>query len=428
VVILRGANYSGLEFGNFIGSPHGPDESDFVQMASWGFNLIRLPIAWSYMEPQPNQLDDTYLREQVDPVIDFAARHGIVVVLELHQYLWSPCIGGNGAPAWACEGRDYSNDFLGVIRAGCEFIQGVAAPDGRTLQDHFVDVWRMVARRYAGDRRVAGLDFLNEPQTVACPAGFPNETVSLYQLYRRLRAAVQAEGATQTFFLEPPVSRNIGFPIFTDAFGPDVVYVPHLYTQTGGSPDIKYDGNASTITADYRVATAEAHAFGGPLLVGEFGGNTTVDGGFRSATEQFLRDSLAEQDRRLIGGAVWAYFPSDNTFSVVDAAAAEKGDLVNILARPYARRVAGVPTAMQFDAATKDFIFKWRVEAGQQSDVSELFVPQRHYPDGVLAIAVPGTSNPQFTDAAGETLLLRAAEPGEYGIHLVPLQRPAAAR
>jgi endoglycosylceramidase len=422
VVLLRGANYSGLEFGNFIGGPNGPDESDFAQMESWGFNFIRLPIAWSYLEPQPNQLDDTYLREQVDPVIEFADRHGIVVLLEMHQYLWSPCIGGNGAPAWACEGRNYTSNFLDVLRAGCEFIQGLAAPDGRTLQDHFVDVWRMVARRYAGDRRVAGFDFFNEPQTVACPGGMANETTLLYQLYRRLRAAVQAEGAPQTFFLEPPVARNLGFPIFTDAFGPDVVYVPHLYTETGGSADLKYDGDASAITADYEVATTEAQAFGGPLLVGEYGGNTNVDGGFLSATEQFVRDSLAEQDRRLIGGAVWAYFPSDNTFSVVDAAGAEKGDLVNFLARPYARRIAGVPTAMQFVEASKDFIVRWRVDAGQQSDVSELFLPPRHYPDGILAVAVSGARSPQLNGDGNGTVLMRAAEPGEYAVHILPKQ------
>jgi hypothetical protein len=32
VVLLRGMNYSGLEFGNFPGAPHGPEEADFAQM------------------------------------------------------------------------------------------------------------------------------------------------------------------------------------------------------------------------------------------------------------------------------------------------------------------------------------------------------------------------------------------------------------
>lgn len=420
VVLLRGANYSGLEFGNFIGNADGPDESDFAQMESWGFNVVRLPIAWSYMEAQPNQLDATYLREQVDPVVEFAARHGIVVVLEMHQFNWSRCFtNGNGAPAWVCDGRGYTDDFGGVVHAGCDFISGLTAPDGRTLQDHLADVWRLVARHYAGDRRIAGLDFLNEPHTFGCSTDAPTLTHALYEYYRRLRAAVRADGATQTLFAEPPVIRNLGVSVLTEPLGPDVVYAPHLYTQTGGLPQIKYNGDASTITADYALATAEAQGFGGPLFVAEFGGNTDADGGFRAATEQFLRDSLAEQDGRLIGGAVWAYFPSDNTFSVVDATGNEKGDLVNVLARPYARRIAGVPTEMRFDPTTKEFVFAWRVgDAAPGGGVTELFVPRRHYPGGFnvelpAGVAVSGGADSQ-------SVLLMARDAGEYTVRIHP--------
>ena len=418
-VILRGANYSGLEFGNFIGHANGPEVSDFVQMASWGFNVIRLPIAWSYLEPQPNQLDDTYLRQQVDPILEFAAANGIVTVLEMHQFFWSPCFtNGNGAPAWACEGHGYPDSFNGAARAGCEFLTGATAPDGRALQDHFVDVWRMIARRYAGDRRVAGFDFLNEPSPVACGSDPLQVTGLLYDLYRRIRAAVQAEGATQTFFLEPTLLRNLGTPIDTQPFGPDVVYAPHLYTQTAGSADLKYNGDASTITADYELATSEAAGFGGPLFVGEFGGNTNVDGGFRDATAAFLRDSLCEQDRRLIGGAVWAYFPSDNTFSVVDADGNEKGDLVAILARPFARRIAGEPTEMHFDLQSKEFVFSWRVDAARAGAVSELFLPYRYYPNE-FAVELPTGIALRFISAS-QTVLVVASEAGDYTLRFRP--------
>jgi len=53
-VLLRGLSYSALEFGNVIGKPNGPDPSDFDQMASFGVNVVRLPIAWHYLEPSPN--------------------------------------------------------------------------------------------------------------------------------------------------------------------------------------------------------------------------------------------------------------------------------------------------------------------------------------------------------------------------------------
>jgi hypothetical protein len=384
--LLRGANYSGLEFGNFIGRRNGPEESDFAQMASWGFNVIRLPIAWSFIEPQPNQYDETFLAEQVDRVIDFADRHGIVVVLETHQFQWSPCFtNGNGAPAWACEGRGYPDNFGGYGQAGCDFFLGAEAPDGRALIDHFVDVWRLLARRYAGDRRVAGFDFFNEPIYFSCfPFDGTFEREALNPFYRRLRAAVEEEGATQTFFYSPPITRNLMVPLAAEPMGPNVVYAPHLYTQTFGLPQLKYDGDASTITADYELATSEAHGLGGPLFSGEFGGNTNAEDGFRAATELFLRDTLAEQDRRLIGGAVWAYFPSDNTFSVVDAEGNEKGQLVDFLARPYARRIAGIPTEMSFDFDTKEFLLRF-VEDPEHNvpDPTEIFLPARHYPDGI---------------------------------------------
>jgi endoglycosylceramidase len=421
VVLLRGANYSGLEFGNFIGAPHGPQESDFAQMASWGFNVIRLPIAWNYIEPAPNQFTDRYLIEQVDAVIEFAARNGMLVIPEMHQFQWSACFtNGNGAPPWVCDGHNYPDDRDGQLRAGCDFFQGTRAADGRTLMDHFVDLWSFVARHYAGDQRVAGFDFFNEPIAYTCYTVGPFERHVLNPLYRRLRAAVQAQGAEQTFFFCPSITRNVSLPTLIEPMGPNVVYAPHLYTQAGGDPGLKYNGDAGTIAADYALGVAEARKLGGPLFAAEFGGNTNTDGGFRAATEQFLRDSLAEQDRRLVGGAVWAYFPSDNTFSVVDADGAEKGDLVNILARPYARRIAGIPTAMRFDEESKEFTFSFRDDSEQHpADPTEIFVPAtRHYPAG-FRVQVSAGDQWEF-DAARQRLLLFRGPSPVHTVHIIP--------
>lgn len=425
VVLLRGANYSGLEFGNFIGRPRGPEESDFAQMASWGFNVIRLPIAWSYIEPEPNVVDESYLAEQVDRVIDFADRHAILVILEMHQFQWSRCFtNGNGAPAWACEGHDYPDDFNGYAEAGCDFFLGELAPDGRPLEDHFVDVWRLVFRRYAGDRRVAGFDYFNEPIYLGCfPFDGTFERDALHPLYRRLRAVAEEEGATQTFFYSPPITRNVGLAVATEPFGPNVVYAPHLYTQTFGLPDLKYDGDASTIAADYELAAMEAAGLGGPLFSGEFGGNTNEADGFRAATELFLRDSLAEQDRRLIGGVVWAYFPSDNTFSVVDADGNEKGGLVDVLARPFARRVAGIPTEMSFDPQTKEFRLVFRDDESRTvPDPTEIFLPAaRHYPNGVdLEVPSNGDRIAIESGTAGARVLLYRGSAVTHEVRLRP--------
>src|SRR6185436_5699792 len=106
VLLLRGSNYSGLEWGYFSNQPHGPEEADFAQMETWGVGVVRLPIAWTYLEPEPNRINLDYLRDEVDRVIGFAERHGMAVIVDMHQFNWSSCFtGGLGVPPWTCAGK-----------------------------------------------------------------------------------------------------------------------------------------------------------------------------------------------------------------------------------------------------------------------------------------------------------------------------------
>jgi endoglycosylceramidase len=193
--------------------------------------------------------------------------------------------------------------------------------------------------------------------------------------------------------VEPPVTRNLGVAAHPEPIGdPNLVYAPHLYTETGGLPQLKYSGNRAAVDADYVLAAAEAAAQGAVLWVGEHGGNTEVAGGFRAATELALRDHLDEQDERLVGGAVWAYFPTDNTFSLVDAAGNEKGALVDLLAEPYPQSTAGIPQALSFDPASRELTYTFVEDPSLRiADPTVLFVPfARHYPTGVVVETTPG--------------------------------------
>jgi endoglycosylceramidase len=418
VVLLRGINYSGLEFGNFFGSSRPPEEADFVQMASWGVNVVRLPIAWHYLEPAPNVIDLDHLRTQVDPIVRFARRHGMVVVLEMHQFQWSPCTGGNGVPAWSCEGKGYARDVFGGWTAQHDFWAGMLAPDGRRLLDHFFDVWRAVGAYYRRNRVVAGFNFLNEPIDVVTPAGF--EAEKLHPTYRLWAAILRDERAEQMLVIEPPVSRNIGVPANPEPFGPNVVYAPHLYTQTGGLPNLKYDGERATTDADYALAAQEAAAYGAVLWVGEYGGNTDAAGGFLAATELALLHQLDAQDARRVGGAVWAYFPTDNTFSLVDAAGNEKGALVDILARPYPQSTAGIPVALHFDPDTRALTYTFAEDPSRRiPDPTVLFVPfARHYPDGVIVETTLGDR--AKVDVARSRIVLRRDR--DNALHTITLR------
>ncbi len=97
-VLLHGADYSGAEFGTFTFTP-----KDFEAMASWGFNVIRMPIAWSYVEPSPGVYSQSYLGK-VKEAVALANRYGIYVIIDMHQWWWSPVFDngeGNGLPPWA---------------------------------------------------------------------------------------------------------------------------------------------------------------------------------------------------------------------------------------------------------------------------------------------------------------------------------------
>ena len=302
----------------------------------------------------------------------------------------------------------------------CDFFrpEGGARPparaaDGRLVREHFLDTWRLVVRHYADDARIIGWDYFNEPAGLCFGLDGAFEREALHPLYRRMREITQEEHAARTFFYEPHVIRNIGLTSTLEPFGPDVVYAPHLY-----GPTEVYDGNTTRLRADYDTAIAEAVTLGGPLVVGEVGGN--VDGGDRvlHATERFLRDTYDELDRHLSGGTMWAYFPQDNGFSVVDANGVEKGHLVDMIARPYARRIAGIPLAMRFDVETKEFTLSFRDDdARQPLDPTEIFVPaSRHYPNG-FTIEVSERDRWEL-DASGTRIMLFRGGDGEHHLRL----------
>lgn len=423
VILLRGLNYSGLEFGNVVGRPNGPAEEDFAQMAAWGVNVVRVPVAWHYLEPQPGVFDRAHLRENVDPIVEWARRNGMRVVIELHQFQWSPCVGGNGAPAWSCEGKGYSRDVLGAWLAQHDFWAGALGPDGVPLVEHLLRVWERVAKHYRRSRTVVGFNFLNEPLDVLATQTFEHDT--LYPFYREAIARVRATKARQMIVLEPPVTRNLGVPAQPEPVGDDdLLYAPHLYTVTGGLDDVAYDGDRAKIDADYALALRESSVQGAILWPGEYGG--VVDR-FPDATTLFWHHTLDEQDERLVGGAGWAYFPSGNGFSVVTASGAEKPGVVDALVRPYPMETAGIPLSIAWDrSASGAFVYAFAEDTSRRvADPTVIFVPARHFPNGFTVETSPGDVAIPRPDQQ-RVLIRRDRTRAVHTVTIRPLPPPAA--
>lgn len=148
-------------------------EEDFARLRDWGMNVIRLGIIWDGLEPEPGVYDDEYLAE-MDKRIEWAAKYGLYVFLDMHQDLYS-VLYSDGAPEWATltdglphehEGKVWSDAYLtspAVQRAFENFWANKPASDGVGIQDHYAAAWRHVAERYADNPTVIGYDLMNEP-------------------------------------------------------------------------------------------------------------------------------------------------------------------------------------------------------------------------------------------------------------------------
>jgi len=169
-VILKGINYINKNKDEKYLPQHGTEI--FQQFSKWGFNCIRLGIIWDGLEPMPGKYNEEYLLE-IDKRIQWAADNGIYVFLDMHQDLYGSKFS-DGAPEWATldeglphyTGAVWSDSYLispAVQTAFDNFWKNAPDPDGIGLQDHYANLWKHIATRYANNTTVIGYDIMNEP-------------------------------------------------------------------------------------------------------------------------------------------------------------------------------------------------------------------------------------------------------------------------
>jgi endoglycosylceramidase len=119
-VLLRGVNVNSLgEYWAYNPAiptvyPFTADDAD--RMSAFGWNIVRLVVSWSRIEPQPGAYDTAYL-DQVEATVRLLASRGMYTIVDLHQDAWGatlagrpdkrcrpgqePAYGWDGAPGWA---------------------------------------------------------------------------------------------------------------------------------------------------------------------------------------------------------------------------------------------------------------------------------------------------------------------------------------
>lgn len=172
-------------------------QDDFAQMRADGFDLVRLTINWSELEPTPGHYSATFL-DRIAQVVGWARQQGIRVILDLHQDGYSrflttpadasvpqqappagctPSNGQDGAPAWAVftdgkpscalDGQSQLNPAAAEAWANFWANRTVPGPRGQApgtgLQDHYIGALEALAHRFAGNPAVLGYELMNEP-------------------------------------------------------------------------------------------------------------------------------------------------------------------------------------------------------------------------------------------------------------------------
>ncbi|GAA1393322.1 hypothetical protein GCM10009662_01490 [Catellatospora coxensis] len=327
-VILRGVNVNQL-IDYHLRDPAIPateplTDADFAQIAAMGFNVVRLGMSWSRLQPRRGEFDQAYL-QQISTAVAQAKAHGVYVVLDMHQDAWgnalakpdeqcgggtSPTTGWDGAPAWATvtDGTAHCQFLARDLAPAVATAFGNFYTDRDGIQSELVRTWAFVARAFANEPAVAGYDLLNEPGIGANPPISSGLLLGRYYdaAITAIREAEQAgQGFAHLVFFEPSVLwSGLAFdvtppPGFTD--DRQLVFAPHPYSESI-TMDQGFGLTIASIERNLTVSARAAAAYGAAYWPGEWGwfGDPAVDG---AKVARFG----AAQDRLGIGGAFWVW-------------------------------------------------------------------------------------------------------------------------
>ena len=394
---------------------------DAEAMVRQGFNVLRLPINWSGMEPHEGQFSQAYF-EKLDEVIDLSREAGLYVLLDFHQDAWSKEIGEDGAPLWAIvpPPRELLEGPLEDLAARRLSPQVLAAFQGffenrEGIQDRFLPVWRRLIERYADRPEVLGFEPMNEPFV----SHFDPSQQALYDFYYKLLPPLRELDNRHMFWMEPGVVRNFGIsaPLMSEPF-PDgnIVYCPHIYPFNVDAST--YEEWQTWLEANYRNMKAEANSWGAALVVGEWG--THPDS---PESEGYIRAMQETADAFSSGQILWLWKEdSQGSWGFYDFDSATgswvlRDNADRLFSKPYAQAVPGKLLTQHFDPDTSVLTFSFAATGSERGGVL-LYLPERWF-DGLPTIKVNGSTIGYERDSSSQRALLELdIQPGTYTVEV----------
>ena len=334
-------------------------DAELTRMRRLGFNVVRLPIQWSAIEPTEGSFDETYL-DRVEALVTRMEAAGLYVMIDFHQDAWGKDVGEDGAPGWTIPAGTALlcgplADTLAMRRAntlplfGRFFNDTDADPIDTTLQEAFMRMAEHVAARFADHERVLGYDLFNEPIA---------DDASIQRFHARLAPRIRSADRTHLLFFEPSATRNFSErgPIAREPF-PDALgaYAVHLYTLSFSDPRNELDTvTRARLEPNITRAALEAASFQAPLFAGEWGIRPNSPG-----SANYVRFMYELLDAQFASGAVWVWKENSQDswgfFDFAEGTFTERASVVAAHARVYAETIAGEPIRMAYVPETHRF-------------------------------------------------------------------------
>jgi len=415
VVTLHGLNMV------FKRPPYEPQAAGFGAAAestleSDGFDVVRLGVIYSAVEPEPGVISRSYVGAIARTVAGLA-HDGVYSLLDFHQDQMSTGFGGEGFPSWSVETgglpvRRYVfplgyADSPALDAAYDNFWADRPGPGGVGLQQRYVAAWRYVAHVFADDPWVLGYDLFNEPW----PAHSSDSQLGAF--YSRVITAIRAVDPSHLIFYEPFVLFNFGLATHLPrSADPSLGMSFHDYCLSDPRTDAVACRDSEQLVISN--ALARSASTGSALLLSEFGATDDLTD---------LRRVMTDADARQISWIEWAYcgcddptgtIPSSIEGLVSDPRLAGTGTNVNgaklaVLAEPYPRLVSGTPTAYSFDPVSHVFSLSYATRGPSGTtfgagSCSAVVVPPFQFPHGYAVIV----SGARVTSAPGAGVLTLA--------------------
>jgi len=319
-------------------------ETEAARIEQLGWNVLRIPVSWSGLEPHPLQYSAAFLTK-LDSVIAMAKAHGFYVFVDMHQDGYSKEIGEDGEPLWSIippptvllQGpySDARRTEPPALEAGWSFFENKPASDGRPLQNAFVGAVQQIVRHMVGAPQVLGYEAFNEP--------VPFLASQLDTFDVTFADAVHAVDADAPVLLEPVATRNqfdtAVIPSSPWSTGPGS-YAIHVYTcwfsmQPTPCSNAWSDENPAELAPSMAHAELERAGWGTPLFITEFGCDQTTPQG-----PVWMSAELDLQDQYLASSTAWE-FSGLGSWGFHDSNGNEYPKTTYVMSRTFPRAVAG---------------------------------------------------------------------------------------